>query len=191
MGQGGGILCTHEPWIMQCPPPWAWGGEGTRLTLEEGGGGVWDPKVCVTKIAQSNLPFCKLRFLPRWSPRSGGGGRPPTVVGYNYAQLCTMHFDEDTRGLQTRGILGLPTFCRLAAGGTPRSSFSDDGRIASSCKASSAVERLCRCILVDKIVHDKHNNELHWTRVKQNVMHDYANRPNCELCTIMHDYACA
>ena len=32
---------------------------------------------------------------------------------------------------------------------------------------------MCRCILVDKIVHDKeHNNELHWTRVKQNIMHD-------------------
>ena len=34
---------------------------------------------------------------------------------------------------------------------------------------------MCRGILVDKTVHDKHNNELHWTRVKQNVMHDCAN----------------
>ena len=33
---------------------------------------------------------------------------------------------------------------------------------------------MCRCILMDKIVHDKHNNELRWTRVKQNIMHDYA-----------------
>ena len=39
---------------------------------------------------------------------------------------------------------------------------------------------MCRCILVDKIVHNKHNDELHWTRVKQNIMHDYA-----QLCTIM------
>ena len=31
-----------------------------------------------------------------------------------------------------------------------------------------------------KIVHDKHNNELHWTRVKQNIMHGCA-----QLCTIM------
>ena len=58
---------------------------------------------------------------------------------------------------------------------------------------------MCRCILVDKIVHDKHNNRLHCTRVKQNIM------PGCaqlctimqisqivnyaQLCTIMHNYA--
>ena len=59
---------------------------------------------------------------------------------HNYAQLCTMHFNEDTRGLHSRGILGLLTFCGLAAGGTRCSSVSDDGRISSSCKASSAVE---------------------------------------------------
>ena len=40
---------------------------------------------------------------------------------------------------------------------------------------------MCRCILVDKIVHDKHK-ELHWTGAKQNIMHDYANQPNCALC---------
>ena len=33
---------------------------------------------------------------------------------------------------------------------------------------------MCRCILLDKIVHDKHNNELHWTGVQQNSMHNYA-----------------
>jgi hypothetical protein len=49
---------------------------------------------------------------------------------------------------------------------------------------------MCRCILVDKIVHVTHNNELHWTRVKQNIMHDWdANQPNCALCTTMHNYA--
>ena len=39
---------------------------------------------------------------------------------------------------------------------------------------------MCRCILLDKIVHDKHNNKLHWTRVEQTIMHNYA-----QLCTIM------
>ena len=40
-----------------------------RLTLEErrGGGGVWDPKVCVPKMAQSEFPNCKFRFFPRRS----------------------------------------------------------------------------------------------------------------------------
>ena len=39
---------------------------------------------------------------------------------------------------------------------------------------------MCRCILLDKIAHDKHNNKLHWTRVEQTIMHNYA-----QLCTIM------
>ena len=39
---------------------------------------------------------------------------------------------------------------------------------------------MCRCILLDKIVHDKHNNKLHWTRVEQTIMHNYA-----QLCTVM------
>ena len=39
---------------------------------------------------------------------------------------------------------------------------------------------MCRCILLDKIVHEKHNNKLHWTRVEQTIMHNYA-----QLCTIM------
>ena len=47
---------------------------------EEGGGGggawrgVWDPKVCVPKMARPALPDCKLRFFPRWSLWSGRGG---------------------------------------------------------------------------------------------------------------------
>ena len=72
--------------------------------------------------------------------RRGWGYYARTGLGLCNAQLCTMHFDEDTRGLQPRGILGLLTFCHLAAGGTPGASFSDDGRISSSCKASPAVE---------------------------------------------------
>ena len=55
---------------------------------------------------------------------------------------------------------------------------------------------MCRFILVDKTVHDKRNKELHWTRVKLKIMHNYAQlctiiqiSQNCELCTIMHNYA--
>ena len=36
----------------------------------------------------------------------------------------------------------------------------------------------CRCILLDKIVHDKHNNKLHWSRVQQTIMHNYARLRN-------------
>ena len=35
------------------------------IRREAGGGGVWDPKVCVPKMARSDLPNCKLRFFPR------------------------------------------------------------------------------------------------------------------------------
>ena len=47
-----------------------------------GGGGVWDPKVCVPKMARSDFPDCKFRFFPRWSLWSGegGGGAPPPPV---------------------------------------------------------------------------------------------------------------
>ena len=38
---------------------------------------------------------------------------------------------------------------------------------------------MCRCMLLDKIVHDKHNNKLHWTRVEQTIMHNYA-----QLCNL-------
>ena len=39
-----------------------------------GGGGFWDPKDCVPKIARQYLPRCKFRFFPRWSLWFGGGG---------------------------------------------------------------------------------------------------------------------
>ena len=41
---------------------------------ESGGGGVWDPKVCVPKMARPDFPDCKFRFFPRLSLCSGGGG---------------------------------------------------------------------------------------------------------------------
>ena len=96
-------------------------------------------------------------------------------IMHDYAQLRTMHFDEDTRGLQTRGILGLLTFCHLAAGGTPRSSsFSDDGRISSSCKASSAVETCAGAFWWTK---------LSMINTKMNCIGQESSRT---LCTIMH-----
>ena len=39
---------------------------------------------------------------------------------------------------------------------------------------------ICRCHLMDRIVHDKHNNELH----AKSQAERYA-----QLCTIIHDYA--
>ena len=38
---------------------------------------------------------------------------------------------------------------------------------------------MCRCILLDKSVHDKHNTKLHWTRVEQTSMHNYAQFCTC------------
>ena len=108
---------------------------------------------------------------------------------YNYAHLCTMHFDEDTRGLQTRGLLGLLTLCRLAAGGTPRSSFSDDGRISSSCKAPSAMETCASAFWWTK---------LSMINTTMNCIGQESSRTLCtimqisqivhyaQLCTIMH-----
>ena len=51
-------------------------------------------------------------------------------------------------------------------------------------QSSFSSANMCNCILADKIVHDKHNNELHWTRVKQNIMHDYT--PLCMIMQISH-----
>ena len=39
-----------------------------------GGGGIWDPKVCIPKMARQDFPECKSRCLARWSLWSGGGG---------------------------------------------------------------------------------------------------------------------
>ena len=54
------------------------------------GVGGWYPKVCVPKMAQSDFPNGKSRFLPRWSLWSGGGGGsrggdppPPAVYGHS------------------------------------------------------------------------------------------------------------
>ena len=42
---------------------------------ERGGGGVWDPKVCVPKMADQIFPMGNFVFFPRWSLWSAGGGR--------------------------------------------------------------------------------------------------------------------
>ena len=65
---------------VHCPDPsgWAagaWGGGGCGSRREERGrGGVWNPKVCVPKMARQEFPFCKFWFFPRWSLWSWGGG---------------------------------------------------------------------------------------------------------------------
>ena len=105
VGQGTRLMCNTAPPVVSpaclmdfgpairtyhaiClrPPP-------TGVLAErrgEGGEGVWDPKVCASKIAQNNVSFCKFHFFPPSNLGPGGGGGvqrggalpppPPTVV---------------------------------------------------------------------------------------------------------------
>ena len=41
---------------------------------KRGGGGFWNPKVCVPKIAQINISFCRFHFLPTMKSRFEGEG---------------------------------------------------------------------------------------------------------------------
>ena len=61
-------------------------------------GGVWDPNICVPKMARSDFPDGKFRFFPRWSFSSGGEGEggsggggvphpPPAVHGRSNTPL--------------------------------------------------------------------------------------------------------
>ena len=102
---------------------------------------------------------------------------------HSYAQLCTMHFDEHKRDPGTANLLSF--------GSRRDTTFLIFGRWKNSIVLQSIFSggNMCKCILVDKTVHDKHNNEVHWTGVKQNMMHDYANQPNGASCTTMHNYA--
>ena len=106
---------------------------------------------------------------------------------HNYAQLCIMHFEEDTKGLQTRGILGLLTLF----GSRRDTRFLIFRRWKNFIVLQSIFGsgNMCKCILVDKIVYDKHNNKLHWTRVKQNITHDCARSCKSAKLCIMHNYA--
>ena len=45
---------------------------------ERGGGGVWDPKVCVPKMARPDFAGCKFRFPPMVTLVWGGGGGFPS-----------------------------------------------------------------------------------------------------------------
>ena len=90
------LLLVSDP----LPPPRAscergGGGGGSRqrrcptasLTLAGGGrgGGVWDPKVCVPKMARSDVPSGKFVFFPAMVTlvMGGGlGGSPPPPFGF-------------------------------------------------------------------------------------------------------------
>ena len=114
----------------------------------------------------------------------GGGYYARTGLGLCNAQLCTiMH---NAFQLRHKGIANKrdPRTANLLSFGSRRdTTFLIFRRWKNFIVLQSIFGsgNMCRCILVDKIVHDKHDNELHWTRVKQNSMHDYA-----QLCTIMH-----
>ena len=51
-------------------------GVGAGMYENRGRRGVWNPKICVPKIAQTNSSFCKFHFFPtmKSGTRGGGGG---------------------------------------------------------------------------------------------------------------------
>ena len=61
---GGGQSTRSYP--PNPPPPGKYSKKGM------GGGGVWDPKFCVPKMARPDFSNGKFRFFPRWSLWSGG-----------------------------------------------------------------------------------------------------------------------
>ena len=125
-----------------------------------------------------------------------------------------MHFDKDTRGWQTRGILGLRSpknrHYHKVAGSQSYAVQSEAslnitiapqhlGTIISATLLSFGSRRdttfflifrrwenlivlqsifssrnMCGCIWVDTVSMTKTTNELHWTRVKPNIVHKYA-----------------
>ena len=54
-------------------------------SLEPGGGGIWDPEICVLKMARKDFPYCRFRFCPTMATlvwRGGSrGGYPPSSYG--------------------------------------------------------------------------------------------------------------
>ena len=65
------------------------------MRKEEGGGGkkVWNPKVCVPKIARINISFCNFHFFPQGNLDPGGGsegGVPPLLLSWSVVlkQAC-------------------------------------------------------------------------------------------------------
>ena len=61
----------------------AWHTLAGRAVLKGGvgGEGVWNPKVCVPKMARQDFPSCEFHFFPRWSLWSGGLTPPPSSCG--------------------------------------------------------------------------------------------------------------
>ena len=70
---GGGVPLTDTAHQRDHTFP-PWGTERRWKGGRVGGEGVWDPKVCVSKMAQPDLPDGKFCFFRRWSLWSGGGG---------------------------------------------------------------------------------------------------------------------
>ena len=108
------------------------GGSDPREVLEggEGGeGGVWDPKVCVPKMARPDFPSRKFRFFPRWSLWSGGGGTgvqgggglpppPSTLYGPSHTSLPPPHPPRKCWVVKQNSVQGicLPLHCSSSRG---------------------------------------------------------------------------
>ena len=104
---------------------------------------------------------------------------------HNYAQLCTIMHDAFRR--RHKGIANKrdpATANPLSFGSRRDTTFFLIFRRWKNFIVLQSSGSMCRCTLMDKIVYDKHNNELHWTRIKQNITHNYA-----QLCTIMHMFS--
>ena len=80
MGGGGWVgpapPTDSFPGFPNVPQMFIWvGGGGCRVVLK--GVGVWNPKVlklCVPKMAQIKMPFCKFHLFPTMKSGSEGGG---------------------------------------------------------------------------------------------------------------------
>ena len=53
-----------------------------------GGGGVWDPKDCVPRMAPPDFPLINFGFFPRWSLWSGGCLRCTAILILPWSQTC-------------------------------------------------------------------------------------------------------
>ena len=75
----GTLSASHEPLPLRVgllPPVGRshWIVPGGPTVEERRGLGVWDPKICVPKMARQDSLDCKCRVFPRWSHWSWGGG---------------------------------------------------------------------------------------------------------------------
>ena len=52
------------------------GGGGANIRIEERGTGVWDPKICVPQVAQSDFPDGHLLFQCKAAVAEGGRVKP-------------------------------------------------------------------------------------------------------------------